>query len=263
MKDCFRRKKVLMNKVERKIMLWIENHLSSILFVACTLGGIIIRFSLKDIVSGDFVSFLQPWYEEIAVNGISAQVGDYNLLYQVIICVMTKFYVTPLYAYKMLSCFFDLVLAVTTCVIVGMNCKRFKKEKAVLTYCLVWLSPIVALNSAGWAQCDAIYGAFCFLSILTLGQRKYNASLCLLGIAFAFKLQAVFMLPLFFFVYFVRKEFSILRFALIPLSMVGISFPAVLCGGAEAHGDLHNLCGSDRYLAEYFNELPVGMAAFM
>ncbi len=220
-----------MNKSERKIVLWIENHLLLMLLIACTLLGIIMRFSLRDMVSGDFISTLQPWYEEIAVNGISTQVGDYNLLYQMIICVMTKFHATPLYAYKMFSCFFDLVLAVTASAITGSNCKNKKDEKAVLTYCIIWLSPIIALNSAGWAQCDAIYSAFCLLAILTLEQRKYNVSLCLLGIAFAFKLQSVFILPLFFFVYFVRREFSILRFALIPLSMMGISLPAVLWGG--------------------------------
>ena len=56
-------------------------------------------------------------------------------------------------------------------------------------------------------------------------------SLCLLGIAFAFKLQSIFILPLIFFVYFVRREFSVIKFVLIPLSMVGVTLPAALWGG--------------------------------
>ena len=219
-----------MNEIEQKVLLWIEKHLLLILLVTCTLLGIIIRLALKDITSADFISFLLPWYEEISENGISKQVGDYNLLYQMIIWTMTKLHSTPLYAYKMLSCFFDIVLAVTACVIVGTNCKKFKKEKSALAYCIVWLSPIVFLNSAAWAQCDAIYSTFCLLAILALGCRKNNLSLCLLGIAFAFKLQAVFVLPLFLFLYFLRRDFSVFRFVLIPLSMIGISLPAVLWG---------------------------------
>lgn len=65
---------------------------------------------------------------------------------------------------------------------------------------------------------------------MALDRRQYTAGLCLLGIAFAFKLHAVFALPIFLFVYFVRREFSALRFAFVPLSMIGISLPAVLLG---------------------------------
>lgn len=220
----------LMNKIEKKILLWIEDHLLFMLFSICTLLGIIIRLALKDVVSGDFMAFLQPWYEEIAENGISRQVGDYNLLYQMIICAMTKVHIRPLYAYKIFSCFFDMILAITTSAIVGLNCEKSGKEKSVLTYCIIWLSPIIALNSAAWAQCDAIYTTFCLFAILTLERGKYSISLCLLGIAFAFKLQTVFVLPLFAFVYFTRRDFSVLRFFIIPLSMMGISIPAVLWG---------------------------------
>lgn len=48
----------LMNKIEKKILLWIEDHLLFMLFSICTLLGIIIRLALKDVVSGDFMAFL-------------------------------------------------------------------------------------------------------------------------------------------------------------------------------------------------------------
>ena len=63
-----------------------------------------------------------------------------------------------------------------------------------------------------------------------LSNKKYNASMCLLGVALAFKLQAIFIFPLFLFVYFVRKEFSITKFLLVPISMIGISLPSLFWG---------------------------------
>ena len=220
-----------MNVKEQKVLLWMEKHLLMILMLGCTLLGAAIRFNLRDFVSVDYTLFLQPWYDEILEHGISEQVGDYNLLYQMIIWLMTKFNISSLYAYKIFSCFFDIVLAVTVFAIVKISVKQVGYEKAA-AYCIVWLSPIIFMNSAAWAQCDATYSVFCLLAIFALDRRKYNVSLVLLGIAFAFKLHAVFVLPLFLFVSFVRREFSIFRFVLIPLSMLGISLPAVLGGEA-------------------------------
>ena len=54
--------------------------------------------------------------------------------------------------------------------------------------------------------------------------------MCLLGIGFAFKLHTVFVLPLFLFVYFMRRTFSIVRFSLIPVSMLALSLPLVFWG---------------------------------
>lgn len=217
-----------MNAKEEKLLLWINEHLPMVLLLFCTLIGVIIRFALKDVVSEDYVLHLQPWYDEIREHGISRQIGDYNLLYQMMIWVMTKFKVPSLYAYKLCSGFFDIFMAMTAFAAVQRLTGRV--EKAALAYCAVWLSPIVFLNSAAWAQCDAIYSAFCLSAVLALEYRKYNVSLILLGIAFAFKLHTVFILPLFLFVYCARREFSILRFALVPLSMMGISLPAVIYG---------------------------------
>ena len=220
-----------MSKIEKNILSWIDKHLLFILLAACTLVGVIVRLGLKNIASSDFVEFLQPWYEEISETGLSKQVGNYNLLYQLIIWAMTKLPIRSLYGYKIFSCVFDMVLAVTAFAIVDMIYKHQRREKSVLAYCIVWLSPIVFLNSAAWAQCDAVYSSFCLLAVMMMDRKKYSAGLCLLGIAFAFKLQAVFILPLFFFMYYRRRDFSILQFILVPLSMIGISLPAALIGG--------------------------------
>ena len=104
-----------MNYLEKKILSKIDNSLPIFVLVFVTALGIFVRFSLRDIVSGDASVFLLPWYEEIAKNGLYRQVGDYNLTYQFLIWIMTKIPVTPLYSYKILSSFFDYLLAIFFC----------------------------------------------------------------------------------------------------------------------------------------------------
>ena len=75
----------------------------------------LIRLNGLDFHSGDYDGFLRPWYDEIKANGglaaIGTQVGNYNVLYQVCIALMTCLPVHPLTAYKGLSVLFDYLLA--------------------------------------------------------------------------------------------------------------------------------------------------------
>ena len=219
-----------MTTIERKILAAVDKHLPVLLMIGCTILGILIRVALRDIRSGDFEVFLSSWYDEIVANGLSQQVGDYNFTYQFVIWLLTKIGAAPLYSYKMISCIFDLVLAITAAMIVHRENNKENNWAAALAYGAVWLSPIVFLNSSAWAQCDAIYSAFALLAIFMLDKEKTNWSMCLLGIGFAFKLHTVFVLPLFLFVYFMRRTFSIVRFSLIPVSMLALSLPLVFWG---------------------------------
>ena len=52
------------------------------------------------------------------------------------------------------------------------------------------------LNGAFWGQCDALYGALTLHALACALEGRNRSSLLLLGIAFSFKLQTVFVLPL-------------------------------------------------------------------
>ncbi|MDE6204289.1 MAG: hypothetical protein K2G19_12535, partial [Lachnospiraceae bacterium] len=99
-----------------------------------------------------------------------------------------------------------------------------------IVYSLIVLSPIVFINSALWAQCDAIYAFFVLMAFLMFSREKYIKSFILYGIAIAFKLQAVFLMPFFLFVYFVKKNFSIIYFLIIPTAMCVINIPCFIMG---------------------------------
>lgn len=214
-----------MNSFERKLLEKIDKMWPCIVLVGATLLATAIRISLFPMVSFDLRISLLPWYEEIAVNGLYAQVGNYNLVYQLLIWFMTKLPIPAIYAYKILSAIFDYSLAAAAALLVKKLATEDKNWKAIWTYVVVLFCPIVFLNSSAWAQCDAIYASFALFGLYFMLDERYNLSLLSLGMAFVFKLHAVFILPVYLFVYFVRRKFSIVRFLIIPLTMVVTALP--------------------------------------
>jgi len=219
-----------MNSIENKVLNWVERHLHILFVVLVTVLSIVVRFSLADILSGDANKFLLPWYDIIGSDGLYNQVGDYNLVYQFMIWVMTKLPLEPLYSYKILSCIFDFMVAVVAAVMVNRLAPSKKSWNGIIAYCLVIFSPLVFINSSAWAQCDAIYSAFAILGVLLLDKEKYNLSLIALGVSFAFKLHAVFILPVYLYYYYTKRRFSILRFSIVPATMLILATPLLFWG---------------------------------
>ena len=227
-----------MFKIEKKFLEWIEKHLTITVSIAVLLVSLEIRWSLRDFVSVDSAVYLLPWYDEIksngGIHGLSQQVGDYNMLYQFLIAIMTYIPISSLHAYKMLSILFDYGLAFT----VGTIVKQItgNKQTGIFAFLLVTVSPLVFLNSSAWGQCDAIYTCFIMLTILAVLNENYKSAFLLLGLAFSFKLQAVFILPFILLIYFVKKKFSVLYFLIIPAMMILTSMPCLVMG--RAIGDI-------------------------
>lgn len=219
-----------MFKIEKKILEWIDGHLPLIVGILLTVLGIAVRIPLREFTSMDAYGFLLPWYNVIRENGISQQVGDYNFLYQAAIYLMTKLPLAPLDAYKALSVIFDYALATGVGMLAAALTREHKTWKAVLVYGAVLLLPTVVLNSSAWAQCDSIYCAFAVWALLAMVKEKYSLSMVLLGLSFAFKLQAVFLLPTFLFVYYQHRKFTVLEFSLVPCTMLLAGLPLVFVG---------------------------------
>ncbi len=227
-----------MFKIEKRFLEWVEKYILLFCVIGVTLISMIIRYSFREIISNDAYWCLLPWYDVIKENGgiyaLGSQVGDYNMLYQFIIAVFTYLPIEPLSAYKLLSCIFDYLLAAAMGYFVYFFSEKDRILKGTMAYMLVLMSPIVFLNSSYWGQCDAIYTFFCVASLLVFCKEKYPLTFVLYGVAFAFKLQAVFLLPFFLFAYFVKKKFSVLYFGLIPVMMVILSIPGLIMGRSIA-----------------------------
>ena len=104
------------------------------------------------------------------------------------------------------------------------------RKYAYLSWLVILFLPTVILNGSVWAQCDSIYTTFVLLSLYLLLKEKYSLSFLSLGIAFSFKLQFIFILPLFIILYFVNKKFKIWNFLLIPLGNIIMCTPVLLIG---------------------------------
>lgn len=223
-------------KYEKKALDWLNSHILHVVFLAATFVSIIIRYFLKDVPTTDALNCLLPWYEAIKNNGGIFGLGtpveglNYNFPYQFVIAIMTYLPIQPLYAYKIFSCLFDYLLAFAVGYIIYSTSTKHKIEHALLAYIIVTCSPVVFMDSATWAQCDSIYVFWIFIAIIMLSKDKYIPAFLFYGVSFAFKFQAIFVLPFFLFYYFYKKKFSIIHFFLIPVSMIILSLPSLLQG---------------------------------
>lgn len=223
-----------MSSIEKKILEWIENNIIIVAFAAVSVIGLIIRWMAMEYISGDYTEYLLPWYETLQQNGgikgLGEQVGNYNMLYQLLVAIMTYIPIEPLYAYKIQSIIFDYFLAIIVMLFVRDLSEKDKEVRGIIAYAIVIMSPIVFMDSAVWAQSDAIYSFFVIASLYFLFREKYIPAFILLGIALSLKLQAGFILPFYLFLYFYKKQFSILHFFILPGVMCITSLPNVMMG---------------------------------
>lgn len=240
-----------MTKIERRLFDFVSKHLTVIAFIIITVLGVVIRIIPRDFVSGDARGFLLPWYEKILENGVSCQVGDYNFTYQLAILLLTKLPLKPLYAYKLLSCIFDFLLAGISSLLV-YDFSR-KTHLSLYAYCAVLLSPLVVMNSSVWAQCDSIYVFFAMVAAYMMMKDRPLWAMVFFGLSLAFKLQVVFLFPALCILYVVKRNFSALHFLCIPAAMVAISLPMLLVGRnlSELYGNY--LAQAGRYPRMYMN----------
>lgn len=217
---------------EEKITNAIQKNMTMIYLGAITFLGLYIRFLLKDHVSGDMTTFLRPWMQTLMENGglaaLKLEIGNYNPPYLTLLAFMSYIPMNDVLLIKIPSVLFDLFLAISAAVFVW---RYFgDKSKAVFLYTVLLLNPLAIINSAYWGQCDVIYAGFLVLCILFCMREKYFAAFVLYGISFAFKQQALFILPVLVVLYVQKKQISILHFLLIPFMEFILCLPAIIAG---------------------------------
>lgn len=200
------------------------------LFIITSLS-LLMRYFLLDCIRGDFTSFLKPWYKRILENGFSAigvSFGDYTPAYYYLLYFLSLFKFDPeslsvLHGIKWISIFFDYLLAV----FVSLICLELTKNKVkmLIAYTATVFGLTIFLNSSLWGQCDAIYSSFAVISIYCILKGKPNLSMIFLGFSFSFKLQTIFILPVFI-IMFLRREFKLRYFLWIPLIYCLMAIPA-------------------------------------
>lgn len=223
-----------MLKVEKKIIDFVEKNYKLLFFIFITIVALLVRIRMLNCVNGDYELFLKPWFDTLknsgGFKGLATYQGDYNFPYMTIMALLTYLPINSLFSIKIVSILFDFALAVSCAFLASELVKKNKNVYFIITYSLVLFIPSVLLNSACWGQCDSIYATFVALSLLFLVKEKYKLSFIMLGLAFSFKLQFIFILPLYLVLYVVKKKFSIFNFLLIPLVDIIMCLPAMITG---------------------------------
>lgn len=217
------------------LLLWREKIFESkTLFAAAfafTALALVIRASLLDYQSDDYLAFLAPWTQFFRDNGgfaaLRYSLGNYNPPYMYFLALFSYFDISELYLIKLLSVLFDVLLAWACMKLLGLYTDS--RAKLLGVFLAVLYLPTVVINGAYWAQCDSIY-AFFGLFALYLGLRGRGcASMVSLAACFAFKLQAVFIIPVFF-ILLLAKRIRWRELLVFPAAYIVFMLPALIAG---------------------------------
>ena len=189
------------------------------------------RASVLDYETLDYQDFLSRWVDFFRQNGgfkaLSKPVGNYNIPYLYFLALFSYLPTRDLYLIKLLSILFDVLLAWSAMKLVGRATQNTLMRIGCFLAVLFW--PTVFLNGALWGQCDSIYVAFALLGIWLALEDKPIFSMVMMTLSFAFKLQAVFLLPICA-VLWIYGKYNWKHFLVFPLTYVLLVLPAVLLG---------------------------------
>jgi Gpi18-like mannosyltransferase len=195
-------------------------------------AALVLRWSLFDVVSGDYRSFLSSWYAHLASSGGFAGLADefsnYNTPYLALLAALTYLPVDPLVGIKAISVLFDLVLAFFAYRIVRVVRPDSAWLPTILTGIVLFL-PTVVMNGGAWAQCDSIYGSMILASLYFLITRRPWVATVFFGIAFAFKLQVIFFLPVLVLVLILNRG-RLRTLLAAPAAFLAMLVPALIAG---------------------------------
>lgn len=216
------------------LLLWFEGLLRETRHVVFSVVFLTLGFGLRalcmDHETLDYINFLSKWIDFFRENGgvaaLADPIGNYNVPYLYFLALFSYADVSGLHLIKLTSVAFDVALAWGAMRLTGVFSNSAGRQ--LLTFLGVFLLPTVILNGALWGQCDSIYVAFAVISVYLALKNRPVLSVAFIALSFAFKLQAVFVLPLFA-VFLYTKKIKLRHLAAFPVSYFIVILPAVLC----------------------------------
>lgn len=226
-----------------------------ILIAAITIVTIACRLFMLRFVSDDYTDYLSNWYQQYYFEGFRAlgrQIGDYTPAYNYFLYLISLLRIAPGSTFRFLS----MTLNPVNCLIklfsslfdfgIGIQIYFIVKKltgsriRGAIGYAITDMGLTVICNSALWGQCDSIYGFFAILCIWFVLEDRPGLSWLSFSISFAFKLQAVFILPALL-VLWLRGKTQIRYVVYVPLVYLIFALPAAIAGGVSGAGFLNRL----------------------
>lgn len=218
------------------VLIWLETRrLDQVLLVVLPIGvAMLVRTLCLDYASLDYQDFLKQWYTYFKTNGgftaLAGSVGDYNVPYLYFMAAISYLDAPDLYLIKLFSIFWDIILAWGCFRLVrSLTRERQGSIAPLAAFIAALLLPTVVLNGAFWGQCDVIYGALAIHATALVLNKRNKLAIALMAVAFSFKLQAIFVLPLWGVLWLAGKV-KFRELLVFPLAYFAVILPAVLLG---------------------------------
>jgi len=194
-------------------------------FALCALA-MLARVSFIERSSGDYDIYLADWIEKLAAGsfsqGMRANIGEYNVLYQYILFMITRLGMPALYAVKAVSFIGDAFLA-------GAAARLAGEKRALAAFGAALLLPTLVLNGGMFAQCDSLYAACALWGLaLALDKRPAGSAVCF-ALSLCFKLQSAFILPIVV-VLWAGRKLRVREALVFVLTLFAVMLPALLGG---------------------------------
>ncbi|MGN0334363.1 MAG: hypothetical protein ACI4DV_01695 [Lachnospiraceae bacterium] len=259
--------------------------LSDVLLIAgVTVLSIIMRYVVKNHVSMDWVIFWEPWFRELEAGGFSALAGswyDYAPPWVYCLYLISILPVNPMTGFKVLVTGIDFCTAI---VAYRLVCELTKNHtKSVIAYAFFMICPVYIANSVQWAQCDMLPMLWILLSMYYFVKERPSMAMSFFGIAFAFKLQPLWLAPLLLILW-VNKKVELKHFLWLPFWYIIGIIPACIAGKpvmealtiyfsqttlelytlALKYPNVYYLIGTDWFLMEYhYAGMLLALSVFM
>lgn len=228
-----------MMKWESGLQAWVRRNILVLGYIAVAALGLFLRYSFQPLVVADIEFMNSSWYNAIKAGGIGA-IADpalqftYSPFHIYFWWIFTKLLpgADTIAVLKASSTLMELCLSAAC---FALCCGQLRGARYAvrrfLAFALIALNPIFLLNGAGWGQTDASFAALCVLAVILYMRDKPAWAMVMMGLALAWKLQAILLLPLFMMLYFCgRKRFSLLWFLLVPAILIASGLPMALAG---------------------------------
>ena len=218
-------------------LLWREGLLRSrtnqVLALSMVPLAFVLRYCFLTYETLDYQDWIAVWIQALRVAGPWKGLGqeiwscNYNVPYLYFLSLFSVSDIYDLLLVKLLSIFFDVVLAWAAMRLVGVLTGDPMKKLAAFILTL-WL-PSVVLNGSLWGQCDSIYAAFAVLAVYLALDDRPGLSVAAIALSISFKLQGIFILPAYF-LFLLSGKIKWKHVLIFPAVYILSILPAVLAG---------------------------------
>jgi Gpi18-like mannosyltransferase len=206
-----------------------------LMMVIATVVGLVLRNTQRGFETYDMLYDFVPWSEHLRTHGgfggIATLHTDYPVMYLYILAILTYLPGSTMAKIKLVTVLVEIIAGFFIYLYVRrLYPNAEKRYMSVIAYLCFFFLPSVILNGAVWGQVDIIYTCFLLICLYFLASQKYNLAFLAYGLAFAFKLQAIFFLPFLGMHFLKTRKYSFAQFLWIPLVLLVTSMPAIFLG---------------------------------